>query len=129
MPESERDIVELSEFKVVSRRLGYSAMQKSVPVKLASLLPHTTIGYCFDSHPRIDSVLQKSGFCKGLSEKATRMRRLFHSSVSIGGLISGTALKRALFLVLLVEMARGSQSQSKISSFSIGLVNQRPFEG
>ncbi|MFN4895674.1 MAG: hypothetical protein ACK5GN_13860, partial [Pseudomonadota bacterium] len=32
---------------------------KSVPVKLARLLLYITIGFCFDSHPRIDSVLQK----------------------------------------------------------------------
>ncbi|MFN4896004.1 MAG: hypothetical protein ACK5HO_09455 [Pseudomonadota bacterium] len=31
-------------------------------VKLARLLLDITIGCCFDSHPRIDSVLQNSGF-------------------------------------------------------------------
>ena len=34
-------------------------MQKSVPVKLARLLPYIAIGFCFDSHPRIDSALRK----------------------------------------------------------------------
>ncbi|MFN4895544.1 MAG: hypothetical protein ACK5HO_07130 [Pseudomonadota bacterium] len=43
-------------------------MQKSAPVKLARLLLDITIGCCFDSHPRIDSVLQNSGFCEGLLE-------------------------------------------------------------
>jgi hypothetical protein len=38
---------------------AYSDVQKSVPVKLARLLPYITIGCCFDSHPRIDSVLQR----------------------------------------------------------------------
>jgi hypothetical protein len=37
----------------------YSDMQKPVPVKLARLLPYITIGCCFDSHPRINSALQK----------------------------------------------------------------------
>ncbi|MFN5062725.1 MAG: hypothetical protein ACK5GN_07745, partial [Pseudomonadota bacterium] len=44
--------------------------QKSVPVKLARLLLDITIGCCFDSHPRIDSVLQNSGFRYGLLENA-----------------------------------------------------------
>ena len=47
----------------------YSNVQKSVPVKLARLLPYITIGLCFDSHPRINSALQKSevspGTCGG----------------------------------------------------------------
>ncbi|MFN5063417.1 MAG: hypothetical protein ACK5GN_11275, partial [Pseudomonadota bacterium] len=45
-------------------------VQKSVPVKLARLLLDITIGCCFDSHPRIDSVLQNSGFRYGLLENA-----------------------------------------------------------
>jgi hypothetical protein len=48
----------------------YSDVQKSVPVKLARLLSYITIGCCFDSHPRIDSVLQRSGFRYGLLENA-----------------------------------------------------------
>jgi hypothetical protein len=43
-----------------------------VPVKLARLLLDITIGCCFDSHPRIDSVLQNSGFRYGLLENAMR---------------------------------------------------------
>ncbi|MFN4896951.1 MAG: hypothetical protein ACK5HO_14285 [Pseudomonadota bacterium] len=39
-----------------------------MPVKLARLLLDITIGCCFDSHPRIDSVLQNSGFRYGLLE-------------------------------------------------------------
>jgi hypothetical protein len=45
-------------------------VQKSVPVKLARLLLDITIGCCFDSHPRIDSVPQNSGFRYGLLENA-----------------------------------------------------------
>ncbi|MFN4896942.1 MAG: hypothetical protein ACK5GN_05450 [Pseudomonadota bacterium] len=41
-----------------------------MPVKLARLLLDFTIGCCFDSHPRIDSVLQNSGFRFGLLENA-----------------------------------------------------------
>ncbi|MFN4894945.1 MAG: hypothetical protein ACK5GN_03340 [Pseudomonadota bacterium] len=41
-----------------------------MPVKLARLLLDITIGSCFDSHPRIDSVLQNSGFRYGLLENA-----------------------------------------------------------
>ncbi|MFN4897091.1 MAG: hypothetical protein ACK5HO_15010 [Pseudomonadota bacterium] len=41
-----------------------------MPVKLARLLLYITIGCCFDSHPRIDSVLQNSGFRYGLFENA-----------------------------------------------------------
>ncbi|MFN4897149.1 MAG: hypothetical protein ACK5HO_15305, partial [Pseudomonadota bacterium] len=48
-----------------------------MPVKLARLLVDITIGCCFDSHPRIDRVLQKSGFRYGLLENAI---------VSCGGL-------------------------------------------
>ncbi|MFN4895796.1 MAG: hypothetical protein ACK5HO_08405, partial [Pseudomonadota bacterium] len=48
----------------------YSDVQKSVPVKLARLLLDITIGCCFDSHPRIDSVLQNSGFRYGLLKNA-----------------------------------------------------------
>ncbi|MFN4896737.1 MAG: hypothetical protein ACK5GN_06480 [Pseudomonadota bacterium] len=47
-------------------------MQKSAPVKLARLLLDITIGCCFDSHPRIDIVLQNSGFRDGLLENAIR---------------------------------------------------------
>ncbi|MFN5064026.1 MAG: hypothetical protein ACK5GN_14415, partial [Pseudomonadota bacterium] len=49
---------------------NYSDVQKSVLVKLARLLLDITIGCCFDSHPRIDSVLQNSGFRYGLLENA-----------------------------------------------------------
>jgi hypothetical protein len=45
-------------------------VQKSVPVKLARLLVCISIICCFDSHPRIDSVLQKYGFSYGLLENA-----------------------------------------------------------
>jgi hypothetical protein len=48
----------------------YSDVQKSVPVKLARLLVDITIRCCFDSHPRIDSFLQNSGFRYGLLENA-----------------------------------------------------------
>ncbi|MFN4896930.1 MAG: hypothetical protein ACK5HO_14175 [Pseudomonadota bacterium] len=48
-----------------------------MPVKLARLLLDITIGCCFDSHPRIDSVLQNSGFCYGLLENA-----IFHETAS-----------------------------------------------
>jgi hypothetical protein len=51
-------------------QVDYSDVQKSVPVKLARLLLDITIGCCFDSHPRIDSVLQNSGFRYGLLENA-----------------------------------------------------------
>ncbi|MFN5062820.1 MAG: hypothetical protein ACK5GN_08230, partial [Pseudomonadota bacterium] len=47
-------------------------VQKSVPVKLARLLLDITIGCCFDSHPRIDSVLQNSGFRYGFLENAIK---------------------------------------------------------
>jgi hypothetical protein len=51
-------------------KINYSDVQKSVPVKLARLLLDITIGCCFDSHPRIDSILQNSGFRYGLLENA-----------------------------------------------------------
>jgi 23S rRNA (pseudouridine1915-N3)-methyltransferase len=35
--------------------------------------PEVSRGCCFDSHPRIDSFLQKSGFAQGLLKNATRM--------------------------------------------------------
>jgi hypothetical protein len=54
----------------ICNKLYYSDMQKSVPVKLARLLLKITIGCCFDSHPRIDNVLQNSGFRHGLLENA-----------------------------------------------------------
>ncbi|MFN4896646.1 MAG: hypothetical protein ACK5GN_01315 [Pseudomonadota bacterium] len=41
-----------------------------MPVKLVRLLLDITIGCCFDSHPRIDSVLQNSGFRYGFLENA-----------------------------------------------------------
>ncbi|MFN5063548.1 MAG: hypothetical protein ACK5GN_11940 [Pseudomonadota bacterium] len=41
-----------------------------MPVKLARLLLDITIGCCFDSHTRIDSVLQNSGFRYGLLENS-----------------------------------------------------------
>ncbi|MFN4896366.1 MAG: hypothetical protein ACK5HO_11315 [Pseudomonadota bacterium] len=43
-----------------------------MPVKLARLLLDITIGCCFDSRPRIDSVLQNSGFRYGLLENAIK---------------------------------------------------------
>jgi hypothetical protein len=46
---------------------SYSDVQKSVPVKSARLLPYITMGFYFDSHPRIDSVFQKPGFRYGPS--------------------------------------------------------------
>jgi hypothetical protein len=49
---------------------SYSDVQKSVPVKLARLLLCISISCCLDSHPRIDSVLQKYGFRYGLLENA-----------------------------------------------------------
>jgi hypothetical protein len=52
----------------------YRDVQKSVPVKLARLLPDITIGCCFDSHPRIDSVLQRPGFRYGLLENAIGLK-------------------------------------------------------
>ncbi|MFN4894825.1 MAG: hypothetical protein ACK5GN_12705 [Pseudomonadota bacterium] len=64
-----------------------------MPVKLARLLLDITIGFCFDSHPRIDSVLQNSGFRYGLLENAIarifdeacycerRQRRFFGSKI------------------------------------------------
>jgi hypothetical protein len=58
----------------------YSDVQKSVPVKLASFLLDITTGCCFDSHPRIDSVLQNSGFRYGLLENA--IARIFHETAS-----------------------------------------------
>jgi hypothetical protein len=51
-------------------KVSYSDVQKSVPVKLARLLVYISISCCFDSHPRIDSVLQKYGFRYGLLENA-----------------------------------------------------------
>ncbi|MFN5063232.1 MAG: hypothetical protein ACK5GN_10330, partial [Pseudomonadota bacterium] len=54
-------------------------VQKSVPVKLARLLLDITIGCCFDSHPRIDSVLQNSGFRYGLLENAIGIYGRFSS--------------------------------------------------
>jgi hypothetical protein len=57
----------------------YSDVQKSVPVKLARLLLYISISCCFDSHPRIDSVLQKYGFRCGLLENAI-VDRFFSSS-------------------------------------------------
>jgi hypothetical protein len=56
--------------KMQEAEFNYSDVQKSVPVKLARLLLDITIGCCFDSHPRIDSVLQNSGFRYGLLENA-----------------------------------------------------------
>ncbi|MFN4896808.1 MAG: hypothetical protein ACK5GN_07830 [Pseudomonadota bacterium] len=51
-----------------------------MPVKLARLLLDITICCCFDSHPRIDSVLQNSGFCYGLLENAISLAtKLFYS--------------------------------------------------
>ncbi|MFN4896437.1 MAG: hypothetical protein ACK5HO_11670 [Pseudomonadota bacterium] len=41
-----------------------------MPVKLATLFLYISISCCFDSHPRIDSVLQNSGFRYGLLKNA-----------------------------------------------------------
>jgi hypothetical protein len=57
----------------------YSAMQTSVPVKPARLVPYITIANCFDSRPRIDSAFQKTGFRSGLLEKA-KARTLLDAS-------------------------------------------------
>ncbi|MFN4897050.1 MAG: hypothetical protein ACK5GN_11960 [Pseudomonadota bacterium] len=43
-----------------------------MPVKLPRLLLDITIGCCFDSRPRIDSVLQNSGFRYGLFENVIK---------------------------------------------------------
>jgi hypothetical protein len=43
---------------------------QSVSVKLARFRLYIAISRCFDSHPRIDSVLQKYGFSYGLLENA-----------------------------------------------------------
>ncbi|MFN4897153.1 MAG: hypothetical protein ACK5HO_15325 [Pseudomonadota bacterium] len=48
-----------------------------MPVKLARLLLDITIGCCFDSHPRIDSVLQKSRLRYGLLQNAIACQRFF----------------------------------------------------
>jgi hypothetical protein len=48
-------------------------VQKSVLVKLARLLLYISIICCLDSHPRIDSVLQKYGFRYGLLENAIEL--------------------------------------------------------
>ena len=78
-------------------------MQKSAPVKLARLLLHITIGCCFDSHPRIDSVLQRSGFRYGLLENAIgidRKKPRYRYSIVLrlfAGIIIGTIF--TLFVV------------------------------
>jgi hypothetical protein len=54
----------------------YSDVQKSVPVKLARLLPCITIGCCFDSHPRIDSVLQRPEIALRTSGERYKQRAL-----------------------------------------------------
>ena len=48
-----------------------------MPVKLVRLLPYITIGCCFDSHPRIDSVLHNPGFRYGLLKNAVNTMRIF----------------------------------------------------
>ncbi|MFN4895033.1 MAG: hypothetical protein ACK5GN_10550 [Pseudomonadota bacterium] len=53
-----------------------------MPVKLARLLLDITVGCCFDSHPRIDSVLQNSGFSYRLLENA--ITRILHESAMFG---------------------------------------------
>ncbi len=55
------------------RNVGlYTDLQKSASVELARLLPYVTVTCCFDSHPRIDSILQKSQYRYGLLENAIR---------------------------------------------------------
>ena len=61
----------------------YGDAQKSVPAKLARLLPCITIGCCFDSHPRIDSVLQKPGLRYGLLENAISQSRVSKGVLSL----------------------------------------------
>ena len=58
-----------------------SDVQKSVSVKLARLLPDIAIGCCFDSRPRIDSVLQRPGFRYGLLENAIEPSELHREGV------------------------------------------------
>ncbi|MFN4896677.1 MAG: hypothetical protein ACK5GN_00315 [Pseudomonadota bacterium] len=57
-----------------------------MPVKLARRLLDITIGCCFDSHPRIDSVLQNSGFRYELLENAivpiANPERVFFSKIT-----------------------------------------------
>ncbi|MFN4895208.1 MAG: hypothetical protein ACK5GN_04055 [Pseudomonadota bacterium] len=54
-----------------------------MPVKLARLLLDITIGCCFDSHPRIDSVLQNSGFRYGLLENAIDSSKAPHFEIQV----------------------------------------------
>ncbi|MFN4894867.1 MAG: hypothetical protein ACK5GN_04855 [Pseudomonadota bacterium] len=42
--------------------------------KLTSLLPYITIGCCFDSHPRTDSVFQNRGCRYGLLDNGVKTR-------------------------------------------------------
>jgi len=55
---------------------SYSDIQKSVPIKPVRVLPSIAVG-CFNSHPLIDGVLQKSGFRYGLLENA-----VYHNSLA-----------------------------------------------
>jgi|GEM_PF-6690716 len=47
---------------VRSPRDNHSYVQRPVPVKLGRFLPCIAIGYCFDSHLRMDSIFQKLDF-------------------------------------------------------------------
>ncbi|MFN4895693.1 MAG: hypothetical protein ACK5HO_07880, partial [Pseudomonadota bacterium] len=71
---------------------------------LARLLLDITIGCCFDSHPRIDSVLQNSGFRYGLLENAIVM--------------SINSLERIINTTLLTKISKVSSSGSSSSSSS-----------
>jgi hypothetical protein len=66
-------------------------VQKSVPVKLARLLLDITIGCCFDSHPRIDSVLQNSGFRYGLLENAIVWKNQQKTTSECGKIMGATS--------------------------------------
>jgi hypothetical protein len=79
--------------KMTEAGFTYSDVQKSVPVKLARLLLDITIGFCFDSHPRIDSVLQKSGFRYGLLENAIA-RKSARDHASFDRVPSGSTRRR-----------------------------------
>jgi hypothetical protein len=61
------------------RDVTYGDLQKSVPVKLARLLPYITISYRFDLHSGIDSVFQKLIFRYELVDSAIAGRRICSS--------------------------------------------------
>jgi hypothetical protein len=60
----------------------YSDLQEFVPGKLARILPQITIGCCFDSHPRINSVFRKPEYRYGLLDNA----------INFGGVKLGTGV-------------------------------------